>query len=385
MGNFISFDSSNNSNNSNNINNDDNGENGEWTLTPETTLTDSTLNIPKDIVNGVNYGINTITTSTEDIFHSINNGLKNLLDLSVDGIDYVVDKIGLHYSSNDTTETPISDTSINTDDLNNLSTTQKNQLLNETTSDDEEDLIPLNKMVLRNGKTYSQEHNGTDDNVDLKQSPLILDDGFIFPFNPQKNQKTIDTTQQIPIDNSSSSVSPISQSQINKYLQSTTSIDLDTQSQISGDENQSFIQQQPQEIQTKTQPTSSPKPAQSTQSITKQPLILDDVELSNTQIQLPKPLSKNETTTSIDTTEIDKKMNDIISKDKISQSSQSIPLNDENTIQQIPIMNSSQQIPLDKSTQQNPLNSTTSSTNTSLLTTLNLNGGNFSSMNLNRF
>lgn len=356
MGNFFSLDSSNNSNNSNNINND---EKGEWTLTPETTLTDSTLNIPKDVVNGVNYGINTITTSTEDIFHSINNGLKNLLDLSVDGLDYVVDKVGLHSSSNDTTtDNPIvSDTSINTDDLNDLSSTQKNQLLNETTSDDvDEDLIPLRKMVLKDGKVYSQDYNGPD-SVELKQPPLILgDDSFAFPFDPHN---MIETNPHISIDNSttSSSISPISQSQINKYLQSTTSFDLDTQSQISSDKNQSSLQ---------PQPITSPKPTQSSQSITKQPLISDDVELSNSQIQPPNPLSKNETTTSIDTTEIDKKMNDIISKNKISQSSQSTPH-------------------LENVTQQNPLNSTTSSINTSSLTTLNLNGGNFSSMNLNRF
>ena len=103
MGSFLSLD-----NNKYNKYDPDVPKNGEvYTLTSPTTISDKSLNLynipskinneldnlSKDINNGLTHSYNTITTTTDDIFMSINKGLKNLLDLSADSIDYFADNI----------------------------------------------------------------------------------------------------------------------------------------------------------------------------------------------------------------------------------------------------------------------------------------------------
>ena len=140
MGSFLSL-----SNNNYNKSDPDVPKGGEvYTLTTPTTITDTLnlYNIPskinneldnlsKDINTGLTHSYNTITTSTDDIFMSINKGLKNLLDLSADSIDYFADSIGLY--KNEYSKSPNSTTTTSSD-INNLSETTKEKLLNETTS-----------------------------------------------------------------------------------------------------------------------------------------------------------------------------------------------------------------------------------------------------------
>ena len=131
MGSFLSLED----NKYNKYDPDTPNKNEIWTLTPEnTSLTESTLNLSKNINDNlntlsknINTGLtnsyNTIYTSTEDIFSSINKGLKNLLDLSVDSIDYVVNKTGLYKEDEKTEET-----------TENITQSQINQYINSPTS-----------------------------------------------------------------------------------------------------------------------------------------------------------------------------------------------------------------------------------------------------------
>jgi len=131
MGSFLSLDNNNNPPN----------KNEDWTLTPETTLTGDSLNLPKNIISnvddnlnsiskdiniGLTKGYNTITTTTEDIFQSINNGLKSILDLTVDGIDNVANRLGIYSNSDISATSPFDE---------NISDTTKEQLIKENTSD----------------------------------------------------------------------------------------------------------------------------------------------------------------------------------------------------------------------------------------------------------
>ena len=138
MGSFLSLED----NKYNKYDPDTPNKNEIWTLTPEnTSLTESTLNISKNInenlntlSKNINTGLtnsyNTLYTSTEDIFSSINKGLKNLLDLSVNSIDSVVDKIGLYKEDDKTEET-----------TENITPSLINKYINSPTSVNEEKSI----------------------------------------------------------------------------------------------------------------------------------------------------------------------------------------------------------------------------------------------------
>ena len=295
----------------------------DWSLNPETTLTDSSLNILKDKVYDFNDKIKDeiksydtfITNTTEDIFLSINNGLKDLLDLSADSIDYAMDKLGLYSPS-----------TISSDTINNLSDTTKQKLLNETTS--------LPQSISSNDMPNSQSSNLIQNST---QQKLLNETSN--PFSSTSN-------------NDISNI-PFSQTQINKYINSTTSPINQTpinQTPI----NQTPINQIPNNQTSNNQTSNNQTP------------------INQSPNEIPIKVNQNiQNTDTINTTELNVKLQQIIdgNNEQILKTKQSPKINQE----------------INQKTTQTLNNSLTSSINTSQLSTLNLNDNNISSINLNRF
>ena len=204
-----------------------------YTLTPPTTITDdkslNLYNIPskinneldnlsKDINNGLTNSYNTITTTTDDIFMSINKGLKNLLDLSADSIDYFADNIGLY--KNDYIKS-LNSTTISSSDINNLSETTKEKLLNETTSFNE--TTNLNELSSDNNKSISPNISTTEiiNNLSDTTKEQLLNETTSLNENMLSSEDKIFTNENE--NNIFSSEDNLDLSKINDYIISPTS------------------------------------------------------------------------------------------------------------------------------------------------------------------
>lgn len=215
-----------------------NDERGDWSLTPETTLTDTTLNIPKKIISNVDRNLNviskdintgltrsydTLTSTTEDIFQSINKGLKGLLDLSADSIDYAMDKLGLYSLT----------TSL--DEINDLSNTTRERLLYETTS-----ISPQSPKYINTSSTSLDEINDLSDttkemllNKTTSISPQISKYMNTSSTSLDNINDLSDTTKERFKDETTSISSQIPKYKIIEYINSpTSSIQVETQKYI---------------------------------------------------------------------------------------------------------------------------------------------------------
>jgi len=331
---------------------------GDWSLTPETTLTETTLNIPKKIFNDVNenlntmskdinYGLsksyNTLSETTEDIFLSINKGLKNLLDLSADSIDYAMDKLGLYSNST------LTNSSISTDYINNLPESIKQKLLNETTS------ISSNNPTEISATSYSTDYiNNLPESIKQK---LLNETTSTSSNNPTKISETsysIDYINNLP------------ESIKQKLLNETTSTSSNNPIKIS-------------------------ETSYSTDYINNLPESIKQKLLNETTSSLNNPSEMKEINDISDTTNISlSKINEYINSptSQIKQIQKEEEFNDKTNeilILSQEISNSQSKDNITQQLNKQPKNSTTSSMNTSQLSTLNLNGGNISSINLSRF